>query len=66
MKYTDCPVHYVEQKGRTFDTVYRHHTQTIRNSNSNLGYPNQVLNTGHAYWGIRSNVNIVKTQKENT
>jgi hypothetical protein len=60
----DCPMKYAGQTGRTFHTVYWQHTQAIRNNNSNLGYLNHVLNTGHAYWSVTNTMAIIKTEKE--
>jgi hypothetical protein len=45
----DRPIKYVGQTGRTFNTRYKEHIQNIRSNNSNSGYSNHILNTGHAY-----------------
>jgi hypothetical protein len=45
----DCPMKYIGQTGRTFSTRYKEHIHDIRSNNSNSGYSNHILNTGHAY-----------------
>jgi hypothetical protein len=50
MKCMDCP--YVGQTGRTFNTRYIEHIHDIRSNNSNTGYANHILNTGHTYGTI--------------
>jgi hypothetical protein len=49
MKCLDCPLKYVRQSGRAFCTRYKENIQAIRNNNSNSGYSNHILNTGHKY-----------------
>jgi hypothetical protein len=38
--------------------------QAIRSNNSNSGYSNHILNTGHAYRTITNTMDIVKTAKK--
>jgi hypothetical protein len=49
MKCLDCPLKHVGQIGRTFSALYKEHIQVIRKNNSNSGYSNHILNTGHTY-----------------
>jgi hypothetical protein len=44
-----CPLKYVGQTGRIFNKRYKEHIHDIRTNNSNTGYANHILNTGHAY-----------------
>jgi hypothetical protein len=53
----DCPIKYVGQTGRTFNTRYKEHIHDIRSNNSHSGYSNHILNTGHAYGTITDNRN---------
>jgi hypothetical protein len=52
MKCMDCPLKYVGQTGRTFNTRYKEHIYDITTNNSNIGYANHILNTGHSYGTI--------------
>jgi hypothetical protein len=60
MKCLDCPLKYIGQTGRTFNTRYKEHTQVIRNNNSNSGYSNHILNTEHTYGTITDTIDIIK------
>jgi hypothetical protein len=64
MKCIDCPLKYIGQIDRAFDTRYKEHIQAIRNNNSNLGYSSHILNTGHTYGIIKDTVDIVRTHKK--
>jgi hypothetical protein len=64
MKCMDCPLKYVGQTGRTFYTRYKEHIQAIRNNNSNSGYSNHTLNTGHTYVSITDTMDIIKTERK--
>jgi hypothetical protein len=64
MKCMDCPLQYMGQTGRTFETRYKEHIQAIRNNNGNSGFSNHVLNTGHAYGGITDTMKVIKIEKE--
>jgi hypothetical protein len=65
MKFLDCPLKYVGQTGRTFNIRYKEHIHDIRSNNSNSGYSNHVLNTGHTYGTIRDTVDVItKGRKE--
>jgi hypothetical protein len=43
----EVPLKYVIQTGRTFNRRYKEHIHDIRSKNSNTGYSNHILNTGH-------------------
>jgi hypothetical protein len=60
----DCPLKYVGQTGRTFNTRYKVHVHDIRTNNSNTGYENHILNTGHAYGTITDTMEIMKTERK--
>jgi hypothetical protein len=63
-KCMDCPLKYIGQTGRKFYTGYEEHIRTIRNDNSNPGYSNHTLNTGHTYGSITDTMNIIRTEKK--
>jgi hypothetical protein len=63
-KIADCPLKYIRQRGRTFNIRYKEHIQAIRNNNSNSGYSNHILNTGHTYGTITDIMEIIKTGKK--
>jgi hypothetical protein len=52
MECLDCPLKYIGQTGRTLNTRYKEHIHAIRSNNSNTGYANHILNTGHRYGTI--------------
>jgi hypothetical protein len=57
MKCMDCPQKYIGQRGRTY-------IQAIRNNNDNSGYPNHILNTGHAYGSVTDILKIIKIEEK--
>jgi hypothetical protein len=59
MKCMDCPMKYIGQTGRTFNTRYKEHIHDIRSNNSNSGYSNHILNTGHAYGAMTDTMDII-------
>jgi hypothetical protein len=64
MKCLDCPLKYVGQTGRTLNTRYKEHIHDIRSNNSNTGYSNHILNTGHTYGTITDTMGIITTGKK--
>jgi hypothetical protein len=48
------------QTGRKFNIRYKEHIQSIKNNNSNSGYSNHILNTGHAYGTIADTMDIIR------
>lgn len=46
MKCMDCPLKYIRQTGRTFNTRYREHIHDIRSNNSNSGYSKPHIEYG--------------------
>jgi hypothetical protein len=64
MKCLDCPLKYIGQAGRTFQTRRREHIHTLRNNNSNSGYSNHILNTGHKYDITADIMDIIKTHRK--
>jgi hypothetical protein len=64
MKCMDCPLKYVGQTGRTFNTRYKEHKHDIRTNNSNTLYANHILNTGHSYGTITDTMEIMKTESK--
>jgi hypothetical protein len=59
MKCMDCPLKYIGQTGRTFNTKYKEHIHDIRSNNSNTGYSNHILNTGHTYGTMQDTMDII-------
>jgi hypothetical protein len=64
MKCMECPRRYVGQTGRNFSIRYKEHTHDIRSNNSNTGYSNHVLNTGHTYGTITDTMEIKQQGKK--
>jgi hypothetical protein len=60
----NCPLKYLGQTGRTFKTRYKEHIQAIRSNNSNSGYANHMLNTGHTYGSIADTMTVLKAEKK--
>jgi hypothetical protein len=60
----DCPLKYIGQTGRTFQTTYKELIQEISNNNSNSEYSNHMLNTGHAYGSIPNTMKVIKIEKK--
>jgi hypothetical protein len=60
MKCINCPLKYVGQTGRTFNTRYKEHIHDMRTNNGNMGYANHILNTGHLYGIITDTMEIMK------
>jgi hypothetical protein len=52
------------QTGRAFRTGYKEHIHAIRKNNSNSGYSNHMLNTGHIYGTITDTVDIIRSQRK--
>jgi hypothetical protein len=61
MKCLDCPMEYIGQTGRKFNTRYKEHIHDIRHNSSSTGYSEHILNTGHAY----GTMDIIVTNKDN-
>jgi hypothetical protein len=59
MKCLDCPMVYIGQTGRTFNTRYKEHIYDIKSNNSNTGYSNHILNSGHNYGTIEDTMEII-------
>jgi hypothetical protein len=64
MKCIGCPLKYIGQTGRTFNTRCKEHIHDIRSNNSISGYLNHILNTGHAYGTIMDTPDIITTARK--
>jgi hypothetical protein len=64
MRCMDCPLKYLEQTGRTFQTRYKEHIQVIRNNNGNSGYSFHISNTGYSYGSITDIMKVIKIEKK--
>jgi hypothetical protein len=60
MKCMECPRRYV---GQTGTNRYKEHIHHIRSNNSNTGYSNHILNTGHTYGTITDTMEIITIGK---
>jgi hypothetical protein len=58
-----CPMKYIGQTGRPFNTRYREHIRDIKN-NSKSRYSNHILNTGHSYGNITDTMKIIKVERK--
>jgi hypothetical protein len=63
MKCLDCPLRYIGQTGRTFSIRYKEHIHAIRN-NSNFGFSNHVLNTGHKYGTVTDTMVVIRAGRK--
>jgi hypothetical protein len=64
MKCLACPLKYIGQTGRTFNIRYKEHIHAVRTNNSNSGYSNHILNTGHTYGTITGTVDVIRTGRK--
>jgi hypothetical protein len=55
MECMDCPLKYIGQTGRTFNSKYKEHIHDIRTNNSNTGY---------TYGTITDTMEIMKTERK--
>jgi hypothetical protein len=66
MKCLDCSLKYIRQIGRTPYIRYEEHIHTIRSNNSNSGYSNHILNTGHTYGTVTDTMDIINRKERQT
>jgi hypothetical protein len=64
MKCLDCPVVYIGQTGRKFNSRYKEHIHDIRHNNGNTGYSEHILNTGHTNGTMENTMDIIETNKK--
>jgi DNA-binding sugar fermentation-stimulating protein len=64
MKCLNCSKKDIRQTGKAFITRYKKHIYDIKSNNSNTGYANHILNTGHAYGPIDNAMEIMETGKK--
>jgi hypothetical protein len=60
MKCRDCPLIYIGQTGRTFNTRYKEHICNTKCNNSNTGCSKHILDTGHSYDTIENTMDIIR------
>jgi hypothetical protein len=58
----DFPLKYIGQTGSIFNIRYKEHIHDIRSNNSNSGYSNHILNTGHTY-GTMTDTTDIRTME---
>jgi hypothetical protein len=49
LKCKACPLQYIGQTGRTFQTRYKEHIWAIRNNQNTSRYAKHILDTGQSY-----------------
>jgi hypothetical protein len=59
-EYLDFPLKYIGQTRRTSNIRYKEYIQAIINNNSNFGYSNHILNTGHTYGIMADTMDIIR------
>jgi hypothetical protein len=64
MKCLDCPLKYVSQTGRTFNTRYKEHIHAIRSNNANYKYSNHILNMEHTYGTTTVTMDVIRTGRK--
>jgi hypothetical protein len=64
MKCLDCPLKYVGQTGRMFSVRYKEHIHAIRSNNSNFGYSNHILHTGHTHGTVTDTMDVTSTGRK--
>jgi hypothetical protein len=64
MKCLDCPLKYIGQTGRTFNIRYNENIHAIRKNNSNSGYSNHILNTGHTDGTVTDTMDVIRTGRK--
>jgi hypothetical protein len=63
MKYINCLLKYIRQTGRTLNIRFKKHVHSMRSNNSNNGYSNHTLITGHTYPMDITSVTVEKKGK---
>jgi hypothetical protein len=64
MKCMSCPMKYIGQTGRPFNTRHKEHIRDIKNNNTKSGYSNHILNTGHSCGSITNTMEIMKIERK--
>jgi hypothetical protein len=59
----DCPLKYIGQTGRTFNTRYKEHIHAIRTNRQQSKYAEHILNTKHTNT-IDATLKILRTEKK--
>jgi hypothetical protein len=54
LKYTDCPLQYTGQTGRSFQTRFKENTRKIKHNKDTLAYTQHILNTRHTYKNLQN------------
>jgi hypothetical protein len=62
LKCKDCPLQYIGQTGRSFNTRYKEHIRAIRYNKETSGYAKHILNSGHSYGSIEDTLDIIKIE----
>jgi hypothetical protein len=60
MKCNDCPLKYIGQMGRTFNTRFKEHIYNIKCNNSNTGYSKHILDARHSYDTIENTMDVIR------
>jgi hypothetical protein len=60
MKCNDCPLKYIGQTGRTFNTRFKEHIYNIKCNNSNTGYSIHILDARLSYDTIENTMDVIR------
>jgi hypothetical protein len=60
MKCKDCPMKYIGQTGRTFNTRYKEHIYDIKSNSNNTGYSKHILDTRHSYGPMVDTMDVIR------
>jgi hypothetical protein len=64
LKCKDCPLQYIGQTGRSFNTRYKEHARAIKYNKETSGYARHILNSGHSYGSIDDTMGIIKIERK--
>jgi hypothetical protein len=64
LKCKDCPLQYIGQTGRSFNTRYKEHVRAIKYNKETSGYARHILNSGHSYGSIDDTLDIIKIERK--
>jgi hypothetical protein len=66
MKCNECPLKYIGQMGRTFNTRSEEHMYNIKSNSSSRGYSKHILDARHSYNTIENTMEVLKIGQKGT
>jgi hypothetical protein len=66
MKCNECPLKYIGQTGRNFNTRFKEHMYNIKSNDSSTGYSKHILDARHSYNTIENTMEIIKIGQKGT